>query len=427
MTEPPDARHASSRPPPPSADEALERLVGVRAAAQARVGVVSHRLRLVGGAAWLTMSLVFGYGAHAPGYREQLPSVLLYLAVGITLLVLSRANPWLRVRSHYLIAFADVPFVTKLQIAACLGRPHDAHPPTITTSMLALLIAASITSLDRRAIAVVTASCIAAEAVVLRVAGTTFADAITNLVILVVAGTVASGVATFASSLVEGVTASRVTAERLARYFSPAVARAIAAEGDAAQVRREVTVLFIDVRGFTSLAERIDPSEAVTILNEYFEVLVDLVFRHGGTLDKYLGDGMLAYFGAPRANASHARDAIRCANAMLVDVRVVNARRRERGARELRIGIGIHTGPVVVGDIGASRRREFTIIGDTVNVASRVEALSKEHQVGLVCTGLTRSAAGDEFSWRALGTTTLRGRESDVELWTTDGLARDVR
>ena len=408
---------SSSRPPPANGDEADEAQLGMHAAAKVRLAFLSHRLRIGGGAAWLAIVSLFGALSNEPAYRLQIPWVGLYLAAGVSFFMVGRRVHWLRLNAHLLIAWLDVPFVTSVQYATFTARPGDSHPASVATGLFSTLIMASTSSLDRAAIALVTAFSLVGQAVLNHRGGLPFADGIANDAVVVIAGSVAVGVAGFTSSLLERVASSRVTAERLARYFSPSVARAIAAEGATSKERRDVTVLFVDVRGFTSLAETLDPAEAVTILNEYFEALVDLVFRHGGTLDKYLGDGLLAYFGAPRANPLHARDALRCALAMIDDVKIVNARRRERGAIELRIGIGLHTGPVVVGDVGAARRREFTIIGDTVNVASRVEGLTKLHSVDVVCTSSTREHATEEFAWRSLGPTRLRGRDRDVELW----------
>ena len=159
------------------------------------------------------------------------------------------------------------------------------------------------------------------------------------------------------------------------RYFTPQLAERIAAEtgvvapgGD----RRHVTVLFSDIRGFTAIAESLPPMEMAAQLNEYFGVMVDCVFRHQGALDKFIGDALMAYWGAP-LSLPHAADcALRAAQDMQRELRALNAGWKAQGRPTLAVGIGLHAGDAFVGNIGSPRRLEYTLIGDTVNVASRV-------------------------------------------------------
>ncbi len=392
----------------------------LREAAQSRLAEVSHRLRVVGATTWLAIAVAFGTATGNPGYQHQSTWVAGYLAASVALAFATRRYETLRKHAAKLIAGLDVPFVTAAQYAIVAVRAGDNHPTTVAAALYVVLILTSVTALDPRSIALVTGASALGQALLNARSSIAFADGVSNVAIILVAGSVAIAVARFCTDLLASVASSRSAADKLARYFSPEVARAIAAEGSRLQDRREVTVLFVDVRGFTTLAEASEASEAVAILNEYFEELVECVFAHGGTLDKYLGDGLLAYFGAPRPSASHADDALKCAAAMLDTVDTVNQRRRARGERTLRIGIGIHSGPAVIGDIGARRRREFTVVGDTVNVASRVESLTKEFDVSLACTESTRALAREPMAWRDLGVTRVRGRERDVRLWTLD-------
>jgi adenylate cyclase len=208
--------------------------------------------------------------------------------------------------------------------------------------------------------------------------------------------------------------------ERLGRYFSPAVAERL--QGQAVQTggadAQELTVLFSDIRDFTTISSVLTPPEVVRLLNEYLGRMVEKVFQHGGTLDKFIGDGIMAYFGAPLADAEHASHAIECALAMLDELASLNAARVARGAGALRIGIGLHTGVAVVGDIGSPERRlEYTAIGDTVNVASRIEGLTKTAGVPLLVSAATRAQAGTRYTFRPFEPMNIRGKSEPMAIF----------
>ncbi|HUQ33428.1 MAG TPA: adenylate/guanylate cyclase domain-containing protein [Pyrinomonadaceae bacterium] len=152
-----------------------------------------------------------------------------------------------------------------------------------------------------------------------------------------------------------------------------------------------ITVLFADIRGFTRISEHASPEKVVQLLNKYFSAMTDIIFAHGGTLDKYLGDGLMALFGAPTATPQDATNAVNAAVAMQRRVIGINQELREEGLNEIGIGIGLHTGEATVGYIGSERRSEYTAIGDTVNTASRLESNSKAGQI-LLSDATARSA-----------------------------------
>jgi len=206
--------------------------------------------------------------------------------------------------------------------------------------------------------------------------------------------------------------------ERLGRYFSPQVATLVAAGGMTSDAeRREVTVLFADLRDFTRLAERLDPRQVVVLLNRFHSAMVQVVFAHGGTLDKYLGDGLMVYFGAPVAQPDQAGRAVRCALGMQQALATLNRQGGALASPPLRMGIGVHTGLAVVGDIGAESRREFTVIGDAVNVAARLEQLTKQFKLPVLVSASTVAAAAGAMPFRLVDRVNLRGRTEAVEVY----------
>jgi adenylate cyclase len=203
------------------------------------------------------------------------------------------------------------------------------------------------------------------------------------------------------------------------RFLDPRVVNDLIERGDidhkASAESREITVMFSDIRGFTALSEIARAEDVVTLLNSYFSKQVDVIFRHSGTLDKFIGDAIMAFWGAPVATTDHARLAVAAAidmSAALVEMRSQLGTLGEK----LEIGIGIHTGRAVVGFIGSNDRLDYTIIGDTVNLASRIEGMTKG--IGrILVSEATRDAVGDVYDWRDCGSHLVKGRETPVRLF----------
>ncbi len=182
----------------------------------------------------------------------------------------------------------------------------------------------------------------------------------------------------------------------------------------------EVTMLFADIRGFTAMSERHTPAEMVRTLNDYFEVMVDVLFRHGGTLDKYVGDEVIGLFGAPVPLADAPVRAVRCALDMFRALEEFNRLRAERGQEPIRIGIGVNTGPVIAGAIGSSQTLQYTVIGDAVNVAARLCSVAGPGE--LIISETTRRACGPEVRAEAREPVQLKGKSGKMPIFRVLGL-----
>jgi class 3 adenylate cyclase len=197
--------------------------------------------------------------------------------------------------------------------------------------------------------------------------------------------------------------------EGLRRYLSPQVADAILT-GKApvafTSVRRNLTILYSDIRGFTEMAERMEPEELVDALNEYFSAMTDVVFSNGGTLDKYLGDGILAFFGDPIPFEDHAERAVATAFDMLAEVRDLRGTWM-RAEEDLSIGVGISTGYVTVGNIGSPTRTDYTVVGNHVNVAARLAAAARPGQV--LASERTLASVRDRVDWTPVEDLVMKG------------------
>jgi adenylate cyclase len=183
-----------------------------------------------------------------------------------------------------------------------------------------------------------------------------------------------------------------------------------------------VTVLFSDIRGFTTLSERCSAEEVVTILTRYFSVMVAIVFRHNGTLDKFVGDAIMAVFGAPLDRTDQAEAACRCALEMQAALKVLNAELEAQGHPTLAIGVGVNSGEVIAGFIGAESRMEYTVIGDAVNLASRLEGTTKEYGVGIIISEATLRKVEGLVETRELGAIRVKGKEQAVNVFALLGM-----
>jgi adenylate cyclase len=183
-------------------------------------------------------------------------------------------------------------------------------------------------------------------------------------------------------------------------------------------VNQKITVLFADIRGFTRLSKHAPPERIVQLLNKYFSAMTDIIFAHGGTLDKYIGDGLMALFGAPTVTADDATNAVNAAVAMQRRILNINEELRSEGLPEIGVGIGLHTGEAVVGYIGSERRSEYTAIGDTVNTAARLESNSKGGQI--LVSDATSQSAHSRYKLEAREPIYVKNRVQPVPLFEVD-------
>jgi class 3 adenylate cyclase len=220
------------------------------------------------------------------------------------------------------------------------------------------------------------------------------------------------------NAMVEGLRERERIRETFGRYVDESVAAAIL-DGQGASGSRvgEATILFTDIEGFTTIAEYLAPHELVTALNDYFETVLEPIRAHGGVVNTFIGDGLFASFNMPLACDDHAAAAVRAA----LDIqRAVNDRVFGDQGVALATRIGISTGPVIGGSIGAGQRMSFTLLGNTVNLAARLEQLNKEHGTRILVSEATRAACGGRFAFRAFGNVAVRGRSEQITIFSPD-------
>ena len=213
--------------------------------------------------------------------------------------------------------------------------------------------------------------------------------------------------------------ATEAARSKLGAYLSPEVANLVLKESvlRLGGERQYVAVLFSDLRGFTTYSESLEPEEIVEQLNQYMSVMVDTISQHGGIVDKFMGDGIMAVFGAPITKADDADRAIACAKAMMQAINDHNEARRSKGLPELKHGIGVHYGPVVAGNVGTAVRAAYTVIGDTVNLASRLEGVTKRLEIDFVVSEATLKACRQSHGLIRLDEIQVPGREGAVTIY----------
>lgn len=333
----------------------------------------------------------------------------------------------------YVSIAVDAILVNALVLAYVIA-PGDSHQSIVEVHGTAIVYLAIVTAgvrLSAKAalfgaalnsvmlIALVTASTIKVDD--LKIIG--WAEWVTVGVALVGSTVLGVTIATRTNQLVRQAARETLLAEsaksKLGAYISPEVASVVLKEADLrlGGQRQSVAVLFSDLRGFTTYAESLDPEDIVEQLNAYMSVMVDTITQHQGIVDKFMGDGIMAVFGAPIPNEDDADQAIQCAIAMMQAIEEHNQERETGGLPKLRHGIGVHYGPVIAGNVGTAQRAAYTVIGDTVNLASRLETATKKFDVDLLVSEETIQACQRPHGLVQIDEIQVPGREGAVTVY----------
>jgi adenylate cyclase len=217
----------------------------------------------------------------------------------------------------------------------------------------------------------------------------------------------------------------RQTRSTLGRYMSPQLVEHVLETAELGGQKGDLSIMFSDVRNFTTLSEKSDPGELVELLNEYLEAMTEIVFKYEGVVDKFIGDGILAYWGAFTAKDKHAENACRAALEMLVKVEELNVGWRAQGKNGIAIGIGVNSGEVIFGNVGRGKKVEFTVIGDPVNLAARLESLNKVFSTNVVISEFTVARLGKLAKVRPLGGVKVKGKTVETAVFELLGVEEE--
>lgn len=217
----------------------------------------------------------------------------------------------------------------------------------------------------------------------------------------------------------------RMLARLFGQYVPPELVNEMALDPEAYSLEgsnREMTVLFSDVRGFTTISEGLDPKQLTQLMNEFLTPMTRVIHRHRGTIDKYMGDAIMAFWGAPLSDEHHARNALMAAMDMITELEALQGHFKDKGWPPIKVGVGLNTGIMTVGNMGSEFRLAYTVMGDAVNLGSRLEGLTKQYGVQIIVSEFTRAAV-PEFAYRELDCVRVKGKDIPVKIYEPIGLA----
>jgi adenylate cyclase len=397
--------------------EAMTAIDAELAAARTRGAQRINLLRSLLVSIFLGMAVVLGLMLGSPRWQASFPLLALYASLAWG----AYAGGWrwqgLARIASLAIPLLDMPMVFLLRWQALASVPDPLATVALTTAIYVGLLYVGALSLDRRRNVVNLATAAAFQTLLLAIARADAALTLSSLALLGLSAWLCDYARVRILELVRNVVAEHERRAHLSRYFSPEVVAAIESPELERSHRAEVTVLFSDLRDFTALSEQLDDQEVVDLLAVYHERMVEEIFANEGVLDKFLGDGIMAWFG-PLADAeNHGERAVRCSIAMHEALMRLNQERAASGATPLRMGVGIHTGSVILGSVGAARRREYTAIGDTVNVAARIEALTRQVRAPILVSESTRELAAGELRFSSKGAFPIVGKSEPIRVF----------
>ncbi|MFY8299602.1 adenylate/guanylate cyclase domain-containing protein [Pseudoalteromonas sp. SS15] len=328
-------------------------------------------------------------------------------------------KPWLKYVSILFDYVIILAITLEMEYLAEIGHfLRDLHQTQFELMLISALILFNVMSAFRQGRVIIyfsTLCCLAATTLILEHSQTDRTIEIHEQIIVLFSGLLAWSISHYITN-----TYTRLRhRERLLRYLPEKLVSAVetgAVDIEPGGERREVTILMADIRNFTTLCERNEPEVVTRILNRYFSAMSNPIFKHDGMIDKFIGDAIMAVFGAPQAGMNSAQGAINAAKGMLKELIELNKQFAEQGLPQLEIGIGIHSGEAIAGNVGSLSCMDYTVIGDTVNVAARIESKTKElGQVLLVSEDTAEKSEMSDLAWVA--DVKLKGRDKTVNVY----------